>query len=69
MNLRRLFFGAVLAISVFIGTLAFAVPSCSVWLKQPDGTWWRTCVGDDGRQYCEWSDGKTVTRVSCNSKK
>lgn len=66
---RKLIFGAVLAISMLLGVFAFAVPSCSVWLKQTDGTWWRTCVGDDGRQYCESSDGKTVTRVSCNAKK
>ena|GEM_PF-1676436 len=28
-------------------------PSCTDWMKQENGCYWRTCVGDDGKQYCE----------------
>jgi hypothetical protein len=52
-----------------ISSMAFAEPSCSVWMKQSDGSYWRTCVGDDGRQYCESATdahGSNATRVSCN---
>jgi hypothetical protein len=48
-----------------IGTVALAAPSCTGWMKQPDGSYWRTCVDDKGRQYCEQSKNGRVSRVSC----
>lgn len=48
------------------GTGASAAPSCTGWMKQNDGTHWRTCVGDNGKQYCEQAakNGK-ISRVKC----
>jgi hypothetical protein len=46
-------------------TVAIAEPSCTNWMKQSDGSSWRTCVDDKGRQYCEQSKDGHVTRVSC----
>jgi hypothetical protein len=48
-----------------IATLALAAPSCTGWMKQNDGSYWRTCVDDKGRQYCESSKNGRVSRVSC----
>ena len=49
-----------------LGAFALAVPSCTNWMKQANGTYWRTCVDDNGNQYCEQTvDLKTVTRVKC----
>jgi hypothetical protein len=39
--------------------------SCSNWLKQDDGSYWRTCVDDKGNQYCQVSRNNKVTKVSC----
>jgi len=56
---------------------AFAAPECGAWEPEYDSSgrvvsYWHTCVGDDGVQYCERgypsSDGRTITnisRVSC----
>jgi hypothetical protein len=49
--------------------VAMAVDSCSAWMKQPDGSYWRTCVTDQGRQYCQISVNNTVTTVSCTTGK
>lgn len=48
---------------------AVAADSCTDWLKQSDGTYWRTCVDDNGRQYCQQlsADGKTISTVKCSS--
>ena len=55
----------VLAILMITVSL-FAVPVCTDWTLQADGTYFRTCVDDQGRQYCEQTvDKKTVTRVKC----
>lgn len=48
--------------------LAFAeADSCTNWMRQPNGTEWRTCVDSQGHQYCEEksADGKSISRVSC----
>jgi len=49
----------------FTGTIAAAAPSCTNWMKQPDGSQWRTCVDDKGQQYCESAKDGRVSRVSC----
>ena len=46
-------------------TQVMAEPSCTEWSQQNDGSYWRTCVGDDGRQYCESSYNDYITRVKC----
>ena len=67
--MKKIIRGAIFVLRLLAGTV-FADPSRFNWLKQDDGTYWRTCVGDDGRQYCEQAvDFKTITRVSCNGKK
>ena len=60
------FFALAAALSL-AGSTASAAPSCTTWLKQADGTEFRTCVGDDGKQYCESTSdgGKTAVRVPC----
>jgi hypothetical protein len=65
---RVVFFLAVLALALSLGgSVAMAEPSCTC-SKQPDGTTWCTCVGDDGRMYCEScpANGGACTRVSCD---
>ena len=48
------------------GTVARAVPSCTDWMAQPSGVSWRTCVDDNGKQYCQEKDKKgKVTKVKC----
>jgi hypothetical protein len=34
------------------GLAAYANPSCSAWMLQQDGSWWRECVNDDGSMHC-----------------
>jgi len=45
---------------------AAAVPSCTVWMAQSDGSEWRTCVDDNGNQYCERKYNGYITRVACS---
>jgi hypothetical protein len=61
---RLWFVFAVTALSI-ISTIALAAPSCTGWMKQPDGSYWRTCVDDKGRQYCEQSKNGHISRVRC----
>jgi len=58
-------FQSLILMSILSGT-AFAAPSCSKWMPQPDGSQWRLCVGDDGRQYCESAKGGQISRVKCS---
>jgi len=44
---------------------ASAAPSCTGWMKQNDGSYWRTCVDDKGRQYCQSSKNGHITKVVC----
>lgn len=62
---------ALVAAAAFVLALnvAMAVDSCSTWMKQPDGSYWRTCVDDKGRQYCQVSVNNKVTTVSCSTGK
>ena len=54
---------------VFVGTTPTPAhaDNCTAWMRQSDGTYWMTCVDDNGNQYCYWADqnGQNVTRVSC----
>ncbi len=55
----------IAAMLTLTGTLAYAAPSCTDWMLQSDGSYFRTCVDDQGRQYCESSSNGHVSRVSC----
>lgn len=60
---------AILLVSQGLGILvapAWAEPSCTAWMRQADGSDFRTCVGDDGKQYCESSKNGQISRVSCS---
>ena len=43
-----------------------AVPSCTGWMKQTDGSYFRTCVDDKGTQYCESKKNGRISRVRCS---
>jgi hypothetical protein len=71
-NMGRAISGlALLVLAGFAVTVAVAdnhaaaSPSCSNWMKQSDGSNWRTCVDDQGRQYCEEEKNGHISRVSC----
>jgi hypothetical protein len=55
---------AVLAMGLS-SAMVRAAPSCTGWMKQNDGSYWRTCVDDKGRQYCQVSRRGYISRVSC----
>lgn len=62
------YLGLVLAgiVALSVGTtMAMSAPSCTQWMRQTDGSVWRTCVGDNGRQYCESCKGNHCSRVAC----
>jgi hypothetical protein len=51
MNYRNLILaGVVVALSVN-STTALA-DNCIAWIKQADGSYWQSCVGNDGKRYC-----------------
>ncbi len=56
---------AIAAALLGMGATASAAPSCTNWMKQNNGTYWRTCVDDKGRQYCQQSYRGRITRVVC----
>lgn len=60
-----LIFGA-LSGAFFMPHVSKAADSCAE-APQPDGTLWRTCVDDAGRQYCESCSNGVCSRVSCSS--
>lgn len=58
-----------LVLGVLAPTLAFAEPSCTLWMDQGNGTSWKTCVGDDGKQRCyeiNNAPGSTSREVTCS---
>ena len=66
---KRLLHSILLAASVLVpaGGVS-AAPSCSNWLRQSDGTYWRECVNDDGTTHCYSAtdgNGAGATEVSC----
>ena len=61
-RIQTAFLAALLALG---STPALAEPSCTNWMLQSDGSYFRTCVDDQGRQYCESSKNGQVSRVSC----
>jgi len=50
-------------------TPSLAMPSCTVWMWQPDGTFWRQCVNDDGSRHCYQatdSTGAGQIEITCS---
>ena len=60
-----LMLACAMAAGVTKSPAVFPEDSCTKWMKQDDGSYWRTCVDDKGTQYCEVSRDGKVTRVSC----
>ena len=56
-----------LAVSLAVAAFARAADSCTPWTLQPDGGYFRTCVTDAGKQYCQSipKGSKTVNTVPC----
>lgn len=50
---------------LFAQGAAYAAPSCTDWVRQSDGSYFRTCVDDNGKQYCEELKDRSISRVSC----
>jgi len=67
MNRPTLILACVATALSVTATAAFATPSCIPWELQPDGSYFRTCVDDQGRQYCESAKNGHISRVSCRS--
>lgn len=61
----RIYTALLAAALATVGAPALAEPSCTNWMLQSDGSYFRTCVDDQGRQYCESSKNGQVSRVSC----
>lgn len=60
---------SVLLIGMFIGVKTFiyaSEDSCTSWMKQTNGCYWRVCVDDKGHRYCQEDCGKGITRVKCD---
>jgi hypothetical protein len=63
--MKKILFALCFAAVILAASFALAVPSCTNWMLQTDGSYFRTCVDDNGNQYCEQSKNGTVSRVSC----
>ena len=53
---------------MFVASVGIAVDSCSTWMWQKEGLYWRQCVRDDGTRYCQEADdakGTNVRTVPC----
>lgn len=53
---------------MLVASMGIAADSCSDWLWQKDGLYWRQCVRDNGTRYCQEADdakGRNVRTVPC----
>lgn len=67
-TIGRLRFTTVLLAMMLVATMGIAADSCSVWMLQKSGMYWRQCVRDDGTRYCQEADdakGTNVRTVPC----
>jgi hypothetical protein len=44
-------FAAVAAI-VYASSATALADNCIAWIKQADGSYWQSCVANDGKRYC-----------------
>jgi hypothetical protein len=70
LNARNIVITLVLAAvsATTVATIAYAVPSCTDWMDQGDGTSWCECVNDDGSQHCyviNNAKGSVAREVKC----
>ncbi|MBW6506396.1 MAG: hypothetical protein K0B00_06550 [Rhodobacteraceae bacterium] len=68
-KLLHLTVALTLGLGTLAPTFAFAEPSCTGWMDQGNGTSWKTCVGDDGKQRCyeiNNAPGSTSREVTCS---
>ena len=63
--MKKFWISFAFAALALMGTVALAAPSCTGWMKQADGSYWRTCVDDRGRQYCQRMWKGHISRVAC----
>jgi uncharacterized membrane protein len=57
---------ALLAAAISVpASMALAAPSCSNWLQQTDKSYWRLCVGDDGKNFCEYCPANHRSYADC----
>ena len=59
-----------LVTSVSFGSAALAEASCSNWLWQTGGWYWKQCVNDDGSQHCYHASdaqGTGAYEISCKA--
>jgi hypothetical protein len=72
MNKRIVAFACIvplMASSVVVPRIALAADSCTEWMDQGDGTSWKECVGDDGKQVCysvNNTAGSVARKVACS---
>ncbi|MDR3792157.1 MAG: hypothetical protein P4L03_02140 [Terracidiphilus sp.] len=69
---------AVLSVVALAGAIILSEPTCTSWMKQTNGTYWRECVDDKGTAKCYSAScpagvdpakkvaSCTVTVVKCN---
>lgn len=61
-------FTMMLLAMMLVASMGIAADSCSVWMWQKDGLYWRQCVRDNGTRYCQEADdakGTNVRTVPC----
>lgn len=60
---------AAFAAATAFPSVAFAEENCTSWMDQGNGTSWKECVDDNGKQHCyEISNapGSTAYEVTCS---
>jgi len=72
MNKRIVAVACIVPLMASVGVvprIAFAADSCTEWMDQGDGTSWKECVDDDGKQICysvNNTPGSVARKVSCS---
>jgi len=66
MKAVRIMFLLLLVLPLSVGHVDAAI-NWSVWMWQPDGSYWRTGVDDSGTQHCQTkpSENAPISDVSC----
>jgi len=67
-TITELLIAAAVSVALVTGIAhsAFAADSCTDWLLQTDGSYFRTCVDDKGTQYCQSYKDNVISKVSCS---
>lgn len=58
----------IVLMAALIATPAAALPACTAWLVQEDGSYWQQCVNDDGSERCfkaTDASGAHKTEIAC----